>query len=306
MKTCGLCLQDIFMAKQRLKYLVIKTPLFTSAQLSKHTGSNVYLKLEDLQETKSFKICSAANRLLTLSEEEKHRGVIAVSTGNHGRAVAYIARQLGIKAVICLSKRVTQYRVTAMKQLGAKIVQSGKSQDEAYEQGLGFQEKRGLVMVNPFDDPFVIAGQGAIGLEILDDLPLVDTVIVPVSGGGLVAGIALAIKSADPRIQVIGVSMNYGPAMYQSIRAGKLVEVEERDSIADALLGDIGLDNRYSFRMAQEYVDELTLVSEDEIGEEMFFALDKHRLVVEGAAAVGISALLHDKVSGFGENVVVI
>ena len=302
----NISMRDIYIARNRILPLARKTHLVYSSHLSPIIKSSVYLKLECLQETGSFKVRGAVNKLLSLSEDEKNRGVIAFSTGNHGTAVAHVARQLGIKAVICLSERVPQYRLDAMKQLGAEIVQYGKSQDEAYEHALGFQEKRGLVMVNPFDDPFVIAGQGTIGLEILEDLPSVDTVIVPVSGGGLIAGIALAIKSADPKIRVIGVSMDCGPAMYHSIRAGKPVEVEERDSIADALLGGIGLYNRYTFRMVQEYVDELMLVSEDEIAEGMFFALDKHRLVVEGAAAVGISALLHDKVSDLGENVVVV
>jgi threonine dehydratase len=299
-------LQDIFLARHRLQHLARKTPLVASHQLSQATGRSVHLKLENMQETGSFKVRGAANKLLTLNEEEQRRGVITFSTGNHGRAVAYVAKQLGIKAVICVSDRVPQYRIDAMKQLGAEVVQYGKSQDETYEHALTLQEERGLTMVNPFDDPLIIAGQGTIGLEILEDLPSVDTVIVPVSGGGLIAGIALAMKSADSKIRVVGVSMDCGPAMYHSIKAGKPVEVEERDSIADALLGGIDLKNRYTFRMVQEYVDELILVSEQQIAEGMFFALDKHRLVVEGAGAVGISALLFKRVSDLGQTVVVV
>ena len=140
----------------------------------------------------------AANKMLSLSEREKARGVIAFSTGNHGRAVAYVARQSGIATVICLSERVPQYRVTAMKQLGAEVAQYGKSQDEAYEHALALQKEHGFTMVSPFDDPFIIAGQGTIGLEILEELPAVDTVIVPLSGGGLISGIAFAMKTADP------------------------------------------------------------------------------------------------------------
>jgi threonine dehydratase len=299
-------LQDIFLARHRVQHLARKTLLVASQLLGRANGCHVHLKLENLQETGSFKIRGAANKLLTLTEEEQRRGVISFSTGNHGRAVAYVAKQLGIKAVICLSERVPEYRVDAMKQLGAEIVQHGKSQDEAYEHALNLQEERGLTMVNPFDDPMIIAGQGIIGLEILEDLPWVDMVIVPVSGGGLIAGIALAMKSANPKIRIIGVSMDCAPAMYHSIKAGKPVEVEERDSIADALLGGIDLDNRYTFRMVQEYVDELILVSEQQIAEGMFFALDTHRLVVEGAGAVGISALLFKKVPDLGQNVVVV
>jgi len=300
-------MRDIYLAKRRISHLVRKTHLVYSSHLSRITKSSVYLKLECLQETGSFKVRGATNKLLSLSEEEKSRGVIAFSTGNHGRAVAYVANQFGIKAVICLSKRVPQYRLNALRELGAEVSQHGKSQDETYEHAVTLQEERGLTMINPFDDPFVIAGQGTIGLEILEDLPSVDTVIVPVSGGGLIAGIALAVKSADPTIRVIGVSMDCAPAMYHSVRAGKPVEIEEKDSLADALLGGIGLDNQYTFSMVRDYVDDLILVSEEQIADGMFFALDKHRLVIEGAAAVGISAILCDKLSGLeGNNVVVV
>jgi threonine dehydratase len=299
-------MQDIYFARNRILPIAPKTPLRYSFHTSDRMDRSVYFKLESLQETGSFKVRGAANKMLALSETEKQRGVIAFSTGNHGRAVAYVAKQLGITAVICLSDRVPQYRVDAMKELGAEIVQYGKSQDEAYEHALHLQKERGLIMVNPFDDPLVIAGQGTIGLEILEDFPSVDTVVVPVSGGGLIAGIALAVKSANPKIHVIGVSMDRGPAMYHSIRAGKPIEIEEKDSIADALLGGIGLDNQYTFRIVQEYVDELILVSEDEIAEGMFFLFDKHRLVVEGAGAVGVSALLFKKASNLGQNIVIV
>lgn len=303
----NISMRDIYIARNRISPLARKTPLIYSSHLSERIGSSVYLKLESLQETGSFKIRGAINKLLTMSKDEKERGVIAFSTGNHGRAVAYVARQLGINAVICLSKRVPQYRVNAMKQLGAEVVQYGKSQDEAYEHALSLQKERGFTIINPFDDHLIIAGQGTIGLEILEDLPSVDMAIVPVSGGGLIAGIALAMKSADPNIHVLGVSMDCAPAMYQSLKAGKPVEVEEKDSLADALLGGIGLDNKYTFPMVRDYVDDLILVSEEEIPEGMFFVFDRHRLVIEGAAAVGISAILCDKLSGLeGNNVVVV
>ena len=302
----NISMRDIYIARNRISPLARKTHLVYSSHLSPITKSSVYLKLECLQETGSFKVRGAVNKLLSLSEDEKNRGVIAFSTGNHGTAVAHVARQLGINAVICLSNRVPQYRVNAMKQLGAEVIRYGKSQDEGYEHALSLQEEHGLTMINPFDDTFVIAGQGTIGLEILEDLPSVDTVIVPVSGGGLIAGIARTMKSADPNIHVLGVSMECAPAMYQSLKAGKPVEVEEKDSLADALLRGIGLDNKYTFPMVRGYVDDLILVSEQEIAEGMFFALDNHRLVVEGAAAVGISALLFEKASGLGENVVVV
>lgn len=298
--------REIYLARKRIRKIVRKTPLIYSSDLSAHTGASVYLKLESLQETGSFKVRGAANKLFSLDEQKKKQGVIAFSTGNHGRAVAYVAQKLGVDAVICLSNRVPSYRVEAMKRLGAEIAQYGISQDEAYEHALQLQKERDLTMINPFDDPLIIAGQGTIGIEILEDLPAVDTVIVPVSGGGLIAGIALAIKSASQAIRVVGVSMDCAPAMFHSIQAGKPIEVEEKDSLADALLGGIGLENEYTFSMVRKFVDDLVLVSEEEIAEGMFFAFDTQRLMVEGAAAVGISALLKRKISGLGKNVVVV
>jgi len=230
----------------------------------------------------------------------------AASDGNHGRAVAYMARQLGIDAVICLSTRVPQYRVDAIKRLGAKAEVFGKSQDEAMYHALQLQKDQGLAWIDALDDPFIIAGHGTIGLELLEDLPDIDTAIVPLSGGGLISGIALALKSANSSIQVIGVSPECAPAMYHSLKAGHPVEIEEKDTLADALLGGIGLDNQYTFRMVQKYVDNVILLSEEEIAEGMAFALDKHHLVVEGAGAVGIAALLTRKVKDLRGKVVVV
>ncbi len=299
-------LRDIYLARECISRTVRKTPLIFSHSLSEQTGASIHLKLESFQETGSFKVRGAANKLFALSSEEKSRGVIAFSTGNHGRAVAYMAKQLGIHAVICLSKRVPHYRVQAMQKLGAEVIQYGISQDEVYDHALKLEKDRGLTMINPFDDPLIIAGQGTIGIEILEDLPAVDCVIVPLSGGGLIAGIALALKSADSRIRIIGVSMDCAPAMYHSVKAGKPVEVEEKDSLADALLGGIGLNNVYTFQMVRDTVDDIVLVSEKEIAGAMFFALDTHRLVAEGAGAVGIAASLHEKISDLGQNVAIV
>jgi threonine dehydratase len=299
-------LRQIYAARKRTASVVRRTPLISSAVLSNKIGFPVYLKLETLQETGSFKVRGAANKLLALSQAERERGVIAFSTGNHGRAVAYVGKQLGIAATICLSERVPQYRVEVMKQLGAEVVQQGTSQDEAYDAALKLEKDKGLTMVKPFDDPLIIAGQGTIGLEILEDLPEVDSIVVPLSGGGLISGIALAMKTTDPAIRVIGVSMDRGPAMYHSIQAGRPVEVKEEDSLADALLGGIGLDNQYTFPMVRDYVDDIVLVSEEAIADAMFFALDSLHLVVEGAGAVGLAALLNRRSSQLGKNVVLV
>jgi len=304
--TSDVTMLDLYSARRRIASIVKRTPLIHSPLLTERVGASVYLKLESLQETGSFKIRGAANKMLNLTAEEKARDVITVSSGNHGRAVSYVAKQLGINALICLSKRVPRNKVEAIKGLGAEAVVHGESYDEAEKYALRLQEERGLARIDPFDDPFVIAGQGTIGLELLEDLPEIDAVIVPLSGGGLISGIALALKSADPRIRVIGVSMERAPVMYHSLRAGAPIEMEEEDTIADALAGGIGLENQYTFRMVQEYVDDTILVSEEEIAEAMAFALEAHHLVVEGAGAVGIAALLHRKVRDVGRNVAVV
>jgi threonine dehydratase len=297
MKT-DITLKSVYQARQRIAPVIRKTPLVRSTILSEKQGGEVCLKLENLQETGSFKLRGAANALLALTPEQKTQGVLAFSTGNHGRAVAWVARELGVSCTICLSQRVPSYRVEAMKSFGAEVVQEGASQDEAYDTALALEKDRGLTMVKPFDDPLVIAGQGTMGLEILEQQPGIDTLVVPVSGGGLAAGLARVIKAADPAITVIGVSMEVAPAMYHSIRAGKPVEVAEKDSLADALLGGIGLDNAYTYPMVVKYLDRIDLVSETEIEAGMAFAYDHQGILIEGAAAVTLSWLLKHQSPG--------
>jgi len=299
-------LRDIYLARQRISSIAARTPLIDSPFLSQAAGVPVYLKLENLQRTGSFKLRGATNKLLSLSDDEKARGVITVSSGNHGRAVSYVARQLGIHAVVCISERVPRNKVEAIRGLGAEVVIHGVSYDEADAEARRLQQARGLTMVDPFDDPLVIAGQGTIGLELLEELPTIDAVVVPLSGGGLLGGIALALKAASPAIRTIGVSMDRAPVMVHSLRAGKPIELEEEETIADALAGGIGLDNRHTFRLLQRVLDDTALVSEEEIAAAMAFALDKHHLVVEGGGAVGIAALLNDRVDHLQGNVVVV
>lgn len=299
-------LKDVRDAHQRIRPLAIRTPLIESQELSESLGVRLVLKLESLQVTGSFKIRGAANKLASLSSQERERGVITVSSGNHGRAVAYVARELGIHAVICLSEAVPPGKVEVIQALNAEVLICGRTYDQAAEEAQRIQNDRGLTMVHPFDDPFIIAGQGTIGLELLGDYPQIDTAIVPLSGGGLISGIGLALKSTDPSIQVIGVTMERGPAMFDSLQAGKIVEVEEEPTLGDALAGGIGFDNAYTFRMVQRYVDDAVLVSEDEIAGAMVFALEKHRLIVEGGGAVGIASVLYRKVKELGERVAVV
>lgn len=299
-------LQDIFRAQQTIDSLIRRTPLIESDALAERLGTSIYLKLETLQKTGTFKARGAANKILNLGDDERARGVITVSTGNHGRAVAYVARQLGIPAVVCISERVPENKIDALRRLGPELVIHGHGQDDAARRAEELRRERGLAMIHPFDDPYIIAGQGTIGLELLQAQPEIDTVLVPLSGGGLISGVALALKSAAPGIRVIGISMERSPVMYHSLRAGRPVELPEEDTLADSLLGGIGLDNAYTFQMVQQYVDHVILVSEEEIAAAMTFALREHHLITEGAGAVGIAALLSGKAHALGQQVALV
>ena len=295
MSTLGLT--DLYAARQRIAGRVRRTALQPSPSLSALAGGEVRLKLECLQETGSFKLRGATSKLAALSAEERDQGVIAVSTGNHGRAVAFAAKRLGVRAVVCLSKLVPANKVRAIRDLGAEVVIEGNSQDEAEVVAGRLIEKEGLVYVHPFDDPAVLTGQGTIGLELVADWPELDTCLVCLSGGGLMAGIALALKSVNPSVQMIGVSMERGAAMHESLLAGRPVEVEEVESLADSLGGGIGLHNRWTFELCRELVDQTILVSEAEIAAGMRHLFIEERLVTEGGAAVGVAALLAGKIA---------
>jgi threonine dehydratase len=234
---------------------------------------------------------------LSLTDKEREKGVITFSTGNHGKAVAYVAGRVGLKAVVCLSEHVASYRAEMIRALGAEVSIKGHSQDEAEKYYQDLTSARGFVPVVPFDDAFIIAGQGTTALEILTELPDTEVLLIQLSGGGLLAGIALVAKSINPGIHVVGLSLERSPAMLESVKAGIPVQVEEKDSIADSLLGGIGFENRYTLSLVNKYVDEHILISEEQIKDGMYYAFDKHRLIVEGAAAVGIGALMHQKVT---------
>lgn len=295
---------DIWTAAGRIYPVVSETPVVESPQVAKLAGaSSVLLKLELMQPTGSFKVRGATNTILSLSDEEKQRGVITFSTGNHGRAVSYVANQVGVKAVVCLSKRVPSYRVEAIKELGGTPVVYGSSQDEAEDHYRELKEQEGYVPVVPFDDPRVIAGQGTIVLELLRQHPEVDTLLVPLSGGGLLAGIALAAKSLKPSIRVIGVSIVRSPAMLESLKLGKPADIEEKDTLADSLLGGIGRENHFTMELVKQHVDEHILVDEEDIEQGMRYLFTNHGLVAEGAASVGIGALLSGKVDVTGRHV---
>jgi len=301
-----LTLRDVYLARQRIKSTARRTPTVEAPKLSEKANARIVHKLENLQTTGSFKIRGATNKLLSLSEEERARGVVVCSSGNHGRAVSHVAGRLGIQATICLPDTVPENKRQAIRRAGAELIIAGATYSEASDATTRLQEERGLTMIHPFDDPVVIAGQGTIGLELLEDFPDIDTVLVPLSGGGLMGGIAFVLKSADPTLRTIGVTMEKGPAMVDSLRAGKVVDVVQEPTLADALAGGLGAENNYSFEMIREYVDDTVLVSEEDIAAAMAFALEEYHLVVEGGGAVGIAALLSEKVRNLGKNVAVV
>ncbi len=297
-------LGDIQAAHERIAPHVVRTPLLRHSGPASGPGG-AGLKLENLQTTGSFKIRGATNRMLGLSAAARRRGVVAVSSGNHGRAVAHVAASLGIDAVICLAESVPAHKVEAIRGLGAKVQIAGETYDEASAQALRLERDDGRVPIHPFDDPRVIAGQGTIGLEIIEDQPETGCILVPLSGGGLISGIALAVKALRPAIRIIGVSMERAPVMHHCLRAGKLVTLRDEPTLADALAGGLGGANHFTFGICQELLDDTVLVTESAIAAAMAALLDEHHLVVEGGGAVGVAALMSGVVP-LEENTVVV
>ena len=299
-------LQNIRAARDRIAGKVQRTPCMLSLSLSERTGSPVHLKLEHHQTTGAFKLRGASNAIAVLSPQKRSRGVVAASTGNHGRALAHAAQLERIRAVICMSKLVPENKLAAIRQLGADIRIVGNSQDDAQQEVDRLVAEEGLVMLPPFDHPDIIAGQGTLGLEIMEQVADAAAVLVPLSGGGLASGVAAAVKSVNPGTKVIGISMDRGAAMKASLDAGRPVQVEELPTLADSLGGGIGLDNRLTFAMCGELLDDVILLSEDEIATGIRHAYEQEREIVEGAGAVGIGALLAGKVNVSGPTVLIL
>lgn len=291
-----LAFADILAARNAIAGTAIETPLIPSPFLSGRAGREFLLKLEMTQPIGAFKLRGAANAVFNL--EGPVAGVTCCSTGNHGRGVAYAARQRGIRAVICMSSLVPQVKVDGIRALGAEVRIVGTSQDDAQAEAERLVAEQGFTDINPFDDPLVIAGQGTVGLEMLAARPDIATLLVPLSGGGLAGGVALAAKQINPAIRVIGISMDRGAAMHESLKAGHPVEVEEVASLADSLGGGIGLDNRLSFALCRDHLDATLLVGEREIYHAMQALFFEDRLIAEGACVVGIAALLAGKLDG--------
>ncbi len=299
-------LADVYRARRTITDKLRPTPLAASDSLGARLGAPVHLKLEQHQITGSFKLRGASNAIANLTPAQRSAGVVGVSTGNHGRGLAYAAKQAGVRCIVCMSELVPANKVAAIQALGAEVRTVGRSQDAAQVEAERLIAAEGMTLVHPFDDAQVIAGQGTLGLEIVEALPALEAVVVPLSGGGLISGVALAVKSANPGARVIGVTMERGAAMYESQRAGAPVPVEELPSLADALGGGIGMDNRYTFAMVRDLVDDMVLVSEDEIAEAIRHAYRQERQIVEGSGAVGIAAILAGKVEARGQTAVVV
>ncbi|RWC89715.1 MAG: hydroxyectoine utilization dehydratase EutB [Mesorhizobium sp.] len=306
MMTSATTLADIRAARERIAGKVERTPTVQSQSLTDRIGHPVHLKLEHHQTTGAFKLRGASNAIAALSPQERSRGVVAASTGNHGRALAHAARLDGIRAVICMSRLVPDNKLDAIRRLGAEIRIVGNSQDDAQKEVEKLVGEQGLVMLPPFDHPDIIAGQGTLGLEIIEQVPDAASVLVPLSGGGLASGVAAAVKGVSPNTKVIGVTMARGAAMKASLDAGRPVEVEELPTLADSLGGGIGLDNRLTFGMCRDLLDDVILLSEDEIAAGIRHAYEEEREIVEGAGAVGIAALLAGKVKTAGPAVLIL
>ena len=295
---------DVRAAWKRLAGTIAETPCPYSETLSALTGARVFVKLENLQMTGSFKERGAANLLLQLSPAERRQGVVAASAGNHGLAVAFHALRLGISAVIVMPEWAPLAKVTAARRHGAEVVLHGENFDEAYVRAREIEAARRLVFVHPFDDPRVIAGQGTIGLELVAQVPGLDAVLVPVGGGGLIGGVAVAVKAERPAAVVIGVQAQEVAAMTASLAAGERVTVPAATTIADGIA--VRRVGELTFDLARRYVDRLVTVGEEEIANAILLLLEIEKTVVEGAGAVSLAALANRRVALEGKTVALV
>lgn len=289
--------KEIYDAKERLKGHIKETPIVYAPNL----GEDVYLKVEVLQDTGSFKLRGAYNKIATLTDEEAEKGVVACSAGNHAQGVAKSATERGIRSIICMPYHAPLSKVQATKNYGAEVELVKDSFDDAAAYAAKLSKEEGLTFVAPFDDEKVIAGQGTIGLEILEKLPDTDIIVVPIGGGGLISGIAVAAKSINPNIKIIGVQTKISPSMYESIKEGKIITVKGGSTIADGIA--VKTPGKFTFDLVKEYVDDIVLVTEGEISSAILTLLEKNKIITEGAAASTVAALMYKKFSHKGKKV---
>jgi threonine dehydratase len=296
-----LTIQAIREARERIRDSIYLSPFVRSETFSQLTGNSIFFKLENLQMTGAFKERGALNKILLLTEEERKRGVIAASAGNHAQAVAYHATKRGIAAEICMPLTTPITKVSATRGYGAEVVLVGANYDESCHEAMRRCHERNLTFIHPFDDEAVIAGQGTIGIEMLEVNSDLDAVIVPVGGGGLIAGVACAVKETNPKIKVIGVQTSKLPSMKAALEQHKLVTLPANKTIADGIAvrraGDV------TFPLAEKYVDDVVTVDDEEIANAILAMLEKEKTLTEGAGAVGAAAVLNDKIPMRGKNV---
>jgi len=285
-----LTLDDFRAARARIAPHIHHTPLLTSRQLSEATGFDTRLKAELFQRVGSYKFRGPLNKFTFLTEEEKRRGVVCSSAGNHAQGVALAARIHGIRAVICMAENATPAKIAATKAYGGEVVLHGKIWDEANQKALELVRTEGLTYISPFDDPQLIAGQGTLGLEVVTDWPELDAIVVPIGGGGLISGVSMAIKSHNPKVRVIGVESSDGPAMKESLAAGSVQTIDCRTIIDGLRVKRVG---DTTFSVCQRFVDEIVTLPDRDIFDAVVWIMERCKLVVEGAAAAPVAALLH-------------
>jgi threonine dehydratase len=297
-------LADVKAAQERIRQSIYLSPCSLSATFSQLTGNSIYLKLENLQRTGAFKERGALNKLLTLSTEERERGVIAASAGNHAQGLAYHAGQRKIHAQICMPLITPLIKVSATKAYGAEVILHGANYDEACEEAITRSQQEHRTFIHPFDDDAVIAGQGTLGLELLQQQPAMEAVVVPIGGGGLIGGMACAIKESNPKVRIIGVQTARLPSMKMAVAEGKPVTLPAAASIADGITVRRAGDR--TLPLVQKYVDEIVTVDEEEIANAVLLLLEREKTVAEGAGATTIAAMINRKIEMSGKKIVVL
>ena len=284
-------LEDILKAKAILQGVTYKTALLHNPYLSNLSGNQVYVKMENLQRTGSFKLRGAYNKMAHLTDQERQRGVVSSSAGNHAQGVAVAASMFGIKSTIVMPTHAPLSKVTATRRYGAEVILFGDVYDDAYNEARRIQAETQATFIHPFNDPLVIAGQGTIALEILEDLPDVDVVVLPIGGGGLISGVALALKTLKPAVKIIGVQSKNNPSMQESLAQQRVITIKGFPSLADGIAvkrpGDL------TFELVKRYVDEIVTVNEDEIASTMLLFLENAKVVAEGAGATSAAAIVY-------------
>ena len=300
-------LKDIEQAQTEITRYIKQTPLTRSQFLSDLCSGNVYLKLENQQVTQSFKIRGVMNKLLHLSQQEKSRGVITASAGNHGKAVAFGAQKLGFKAKVVVPTSTPTIKIDGIKQYGAELLVYGETYTDAERKAKELSQIEGSLYISPYNDPHIVAGHGTISLEILQEHPETDVIVVPVGGGGLISGISIAAKTAKPKIQILGVQSTATPIMFESLKAGKIVKPHRHEpkTVAEGLSGGIE-ENSITFPIVQQYVDEVYLVREQEIRHAVYLVWENEKQIVEGSAATAVALLVENKEWFLGKTVALV